>query len=166
MRIYFGISDTNRKGCPPDLQSGACVCGSIENAPLSEVFFRTCQCYYSNMTRPVVWWFLGLSVVFATTHALAVALSLYWYVPWFDSVMHAWGGGLIVIGLFSFSTFSQMRRNPELIEVVVVLAIITVTWEVFEWYIGLWDPATYVVETIKDITVAAVSGIITYRILR
>jgi len=118
------------------------------------------------MPRPIVWWFLGVSVVFATAHALAVSLSLYWYLPWFDSVMHAWGGGLIVIGLFSFSTFSQMRRNPELIEVVVVLAIITVTWEVFEWYIGLWDPATYVVETIKDITVAAVSGIITYRILR
>ncbi len=118
------------------------------------------------MLRPIVWWFLGLAIAFAATHLLAVKFSLYWYIGWFDSVMHAWGGALVVIGLFVLGSFSWFKRAPRLFEVISVLIFVTLVWELFEWYVGLWSPATYIYDTGKDIVVAFISGLLTYRLIR
>lgn len=118
------------------------------------------------MIKSIVWWWLAAAILFATTHALAVTWSLYWYWSGFDNVMHAAGGGLVVVGLYAFGTLPSIARAPRWYEVLGVLLGVTIVWEVFEWSVGLWDPATYVYETAKDISVGLVSGLLTDRLLR
>jgi hypothetical protein len=110
--------------------------------------------------------FLLLAILFAATHFLAVAASLYWYHWWFDIMMHAWGGMLLVLGVHALSTFSWSPIQPTLKNVLIVLLVAVISWEVFEWFAGLYEPSTYVFETAKDILVGLSGGLVTHLFLR
>jgi hypothetical protein len=118
------------------------------------------------MTRKRLIFFLLLSVAFATTHYFAVLASLYWYYSWFDIVMHFWGGGLIALGVHSLSTFSFVHCRPDYKIILGVLILITGTWEIFEWFVGLYEPATYLLDTAKDVIVGFSGGLLAHTILR
>lgn len=75
--------------------------------------------------------------------------------------MHAWGGMLIVLGVHMFSTFSWATYKPTWPVVIVVFLVTAISWEFFEWLVGLFDPATYIFETSKDIMVGLMSGVLT-----
>lgn len=110
--------------------------------------------------------FLLLSVSFAATHILAVEASLYWYHWWFDIMMHLWGGFLVAFAVLLACRCDVWRCRPQLWQVLLALGIITVSWEVFERLIGLYDPATYWRETIQDLLVGFIGGLIGYYTLR
>jgi hypothetical protein len=109
--------------------------------------------------------FLILSSIFAFTHQLAVQASLYWYYWWFDIVMHLWGGILLGLGVHIFSNFSRLHIRPTLPVVLIVLALATGTWEMFEWSAGLWDAETYVFDTAKDVAIGFSGGLLAHIIL-
>ncbi len=109
--------------------------------------------------------FLALSVAFAASHYFAVLTSLYWYLWWFDNVMHFWGGILLVLGVYAICSFKSITLRPTLGLVLFTLVVATATWEIFEWVAGLYEPATYVFETTKDVVVGFSGGLLTYIIL-
>ncbi len=110
--------------------------------------------------------FLILSSLFAFVHYLAITASLYWYYWWFDSVMHFWGGILIGLGVHAVCTFSRLKIKPTVGMVLIVLVLITGTWEVFERAVGLFDPTTYFFDTAKDITLGFIGGLLAHIVLR
>lgn len=119
------------------------------------------------MLQPIVILFIFLAAAFAAVHALAISLSLYWYLWWFDSIMHFWGGVMITLGLFAIATFSRFRTKPNLWLVLFALACFTLTWEVFEWYVGLIhpDPMEHLYESTKDIILGFSGGLVGYALL-
>ena len=106
-----------------------------------------------------------MSVLFAAVHYFAMVASLYWYLWWFDVVMHFWGGILISLGVHSLATFSRFHFKPTLVTLLFVLAFATVTWEIFEFTVGLWQPETYVVDTIQDIILGFTGGLLAHVVL-
>lgn len=112
------------------------------------------------MLKPIVWIFLGVSLVFAAAHVFFIFTYLYWYHWWLDSVMHFWGGGLITVGVHALATFSRIHIKPTFAIVLSVLVIIIVSWELFEWGVGLFDPRTHVFDTTKDVILGLTSGIL------
>ena len=118
------------------------------------------------MIHSMVVVFLVLAALFATAHAFAVYASLYWYHWWFDVVMHFWGGVLIALGLYALSTFSRWQFRPTLTMLLWTLLAVTLLWEAFEFWAGLWQPATYLADTIQDILVGFGGGLVAYLVLR
>lgn len=80
-------------------------------------------------------------------------------------MMHFWGGILLGLGVHVFSTFGRAHLRPTLPTVLIVLALVTGTWEVFEWSTGLWDAETYVFDTVKDVVIGFSGGLLAHIIL-
>lgn len=114
------------------------------------------------MHRSGIFLFLLLSAAFATTHIFAVELSLYWYYWWFDIFMHLWGGLLLGSGVHVLSPLSLIPIRPTTGVVLLVLLGVTVTWEVFEWFAGLYNPVGYVWNTGKDIVMGFAGGLLAH----
>lgn len=81
-------------------------------------------------------------------------------------MMHFWGGVLVVLGVYALTTFSRIHFLPNLRLVLIALTIITLSWELFEWSVGLFNPETYWFDTIKDLVVGFSGGLLAYAFLR
>ena len=114
------------------------------------------------MPQAIVWIFLLISGSFATIHTLAVATSLYWYYSWFDIIMHFWGGALVVLGVYALCSLKHVPLKPTSFIIFSTLIIAMVVWELFEWQVGLFDPHTHFFETMKDIVVGLIGGLVGY----
>lgn len=110
--------------------------------------------------------FLLLATAFALAHAFAVTVSLYWYYWWFDIVMHLWGGLLIGLGIHALSSFRWFPFKPTTKTVLLGLLCITISWEIFEWSVGLYDPNAYVTSTLKDLFFGFSGGLLAHAMLR
>jgi predicted dehydrogenase len=110
--------------------------------------------------------FLLLASVFALVHVLAITLSLYWFHWWFDILMHFWGGALIGLGIHALSTLPKFILRPTTMVIVVTLLLVTVSWEIFEQVAGLYDPTSYVIDTIQDIILGFGGGLLSHFLLR
>ncbi len=110
----------------------------------------------------IVWIFLLISGMFATVHNLAVTTSLYWYYTWFDSIMHLWGGALIVLGVYALCALKHVPLKPTTLLVFSTLFFLMIVWEIFEWQAGLFEPGFHMMETAKDIIVGFVGGLLGY----
>lgn len=111
--------------------------------------------------RPITFFLLAL--VFLVAHLVALKLYLYSYLPWYDIVMHVWGGYLVIFGFLMLGTVGSRRLAlprpllfPALIGVMVV-------WEVFEYVYGLAgkDPS-YGIDTTLDFVCGSVGGVVAY----
>jgi hypothetical protein len=109
--------------------------------------------------------FLVLSLLFLAAHYFAMQAHLYWYITWFDSVMHLWGGILLGLGVHTFCTFRSIPLAPSLGLVIITLALATGIWEIFEWYAGLFGPADYLFDTTKDIILGFSGGLLAHIVL-
>ncbi|HEY0964437.1 MAG TPA: hypothetical protein VGE31_01435 [Candidatus Paceibacterota bacterium] len=118
------------------------------------------------MPPPIVWIFVIIGSTFASVHNFAVAASLYWYYPWFDIVMHFWGGFLVALGVQAFCGFRFIPIRPTLAVTLTVLFVTMIAWEFFERIVGLYSPATYLFDTAKDIAMGLAGGLIGYAFLR
>lgn len=118
------------------------------------------------MIQPIVLLFLAVAGVFAVVHQFAVEASLYWYYWWFDILMHFWGGVLIAFGIYSLATFRRLTFKPTLSLVFVVAVGVVVLWEVFEWYVGLFDPALHLTDALTDMFLGITGALIGYLVLK
>lgn len=73
-------------------------------------------------------------ITFATAHALAEWLSLYWYYPWLDIPMHILGGIVVMLMLASLRTMGTPIRHLSRSGGVVLLSSILLCWELFGIY--------------------------------
>lgn len=110
--------------------------------------------------------FLLLLAAFALTHQFAVMTSLYWYYWWFDIFMHLWGGFLLGFAVHVLMAPSYVPFKPTLKVVLVALALAVSSWEVFERAIGLFDTASYVVDTAEDVLFGFSGGLLAHFILQ
>lgn len=110
--------------------------------------------------------FILISGLFASTHAFALATSLYWYYPWFDIAMHFWGGTLVVLGVNSASKIRPNYVRPNKRTVLSVALLLIVGWEIFERLNGLFVADVYLFDTAKDIVVGLLGVIIGYKVLK
>lgn len=106
--------------------------------------------------------FLILALVFTGVHYLAMAGSLYWYYWWFDMVMHFWGGLLIGLGLHALSTFSSFHIRPTTKTLLLILFVMTGSWEIFEWSAGLLEPKSHLLDTAKDVVLGFSGGLLAH----
>lgn len=73
-------------------------------------------------------------------HLAASFYSWYWIVPWFDKIMHFWGGVLAALSFYLFlgkiAGSPEFKRNflPSLVLVASFSALVGVAWEWFEYY--------------------------------
>lgn len=109
--------------------------------------------------------FLILGGLFALTHTFATVASLYWYYPWFDVVMHFWGGLLIVLGVRVLFHLGVVRKTNKRSVFGIALLLIS-AWELFEYSIGLINGPAYFFDTIKDIFFGSLGVVIGYFILK
>src|SRR3989338_6392176 len=84
----------------------------------------------------------------------------------FDVIMHSVGGFFIPLGLFGICIFSFWRRAAKCVEVLVVLLVAVVSWELFEQSYGLFNPIGYLVDTAQDMFLGISFGLLAYVILK
>lgn len=79
------------------------------------------------------------SVVFATTHYLALTFSLYYLFPWFDIPMHLLGGAIVALmyANTAWCGFTLPPRFTKLVPTLAFVLIIGLLWEIFEIWIGI-----------------------------
>lgn len=80
--------------------------------------------------------------------------------------MHTWGGMLVGAGVYVICSFKNVRLKPTLSLTLLTLLGATVTWELFEWYAGLYNPLIHTVDTILDIFLGFSGGLIAFFILK
>ncbi|MFA6446305.1 MAG: hypothetical protein WCW14_03610 [Candidatus Paceibacterota bacterium] len=99
-------------------------------------------------------------ILVAVLHFLASGYDLYFYIWWFDTLMHFLGGLWIGL-LFSWIFFSSPMFNHwklsggrTVLLVVITALIIGAGWEVFEVLARIMDPSDtiyYTFDTFKDL---------------
>jgi hypothetical protein len=118
------------------------------------------------MIQPVVIFFIVAGSIFAAVHWVAVEASLYWHYWWFDILMHFWGGTLIALGVVSLTSFRSVKYVASYKLVFLVALVIVITWEFFEWQIGLFTPALQWPDALYDVMLGLTGGLLGYWALR
>ena len=110
--------------------------------------------------------FIGIAV--AVLHKIALSLSLYWNVWWFDIPMHFMGGALIALitlfFLYDSKFFNFSIKNHFIIFSAALSAtlIIGLSWELWELFMGFSDIIEDKFDTILDLIMDALGAIAAY----
>jgi hypothetical protein len=114
---------------------------------------------------PTVLFLISLSFL-AVVHIIALELFLYWRFWWFDIPMHFIGGSVVALGLF---TLRDLRlpipaRYLRAVPVVLLVIVVAMLWEVYELFIGVPIESDYVVDTLIDLSMGILGGLVGYSI--
>ena len=105
---------------------------------------------------------ISLSVL-AGIHFIAEYLFLYWKFPWLDIPMHAFGGIIISLGVFTLYDFKVIpRRYIKLLAVWLIALVVILGWEVFKLFTGKVIDDTFVIDTVMDIVIGSVGSLVGY----
>ncbi len=106
--------------------------------------------------------------LFVFTFRFFLYFDFFWLFWWADIFMHTWGGGMLVMSWYtiertkSFPRTMAHRYNQPLL----VLLIIMIGWEIFEYSFGIANTTDYVFDTMQDFIMGGLGGIIVYLWLR
>lgn len=113
--------------------------------------------------------FIVLLTALALAHLAALQFFLYWRHEWLDMPMHVLGGVVVALGVFAIKDLGLPAgdRVRRFIPVMVTVLAMSLTWEVYEFTIGmvlveqnfLWDTST-------DLTADLLGGLAGYWIGR
>ena len=107
--------------------------------------------------------FFPLAACFSALHYFALRSDLYWYAPWLDVLMHTWGGFLVIYGFIMLGSIGSGKFTLATWLLPLLLILIMVAWEVFEYAFGLTVmDAYYVRDTTFDIICGAAGGWLAY----
>ena len=95
----------------------------------------------------------SLGFLLAALHGAAEYFSLYWYLWWFDIVVHFVGGATLGLALLWFVTFELPSRIhvPRVATAIMVTLTFGVVWEVFEYATGTSGAVHYWSDTLLDL---------------
>lgn len=111
--------------------------------------------------------FFTLATIFVVGHTVALRYFLYWYVPWFDLVMHTAGGFLTIMGFVMLGSIGSRRLALSWPLMLLGLGAVMAAWEVFEYVYGIAGThPSYLVDTTLDVVVGAVGGMAALIIVR
>lgn len=109
-----------------------------------------------------------IGIIVAILNKIAVSLSLYTTIWWYDIPMHILGGVLIaLITLFfiydaKFFNFSDKKPAVIFASAVGMVLIIGLSWELWELYMGLTNVYTDRIDTAKDLVDDTLGAIAAY----
>ncbi len=97
---------------------------------------------------------------------IARAMSWYWTVPWFDTIMHTLGGFLVVMLAVPFLKRVGMTLSVQTLVLSVI--IVGVGWEVFELLNNITGvpPEQYWSDTIVDLIADLLGGLLAIAYLK
>lgn len=112
--------------------------------------------------------FIGLCFVMMM-HFFASVFYLYWQFWWLDIVMHILGGFLVVLVIICFSKmisfYDQFTLEKKFFFVFFWLFLVTVFWELFEFFLEKVDPTigyAYWIDTFSDIVAGLLGGVLSF----
>jgi hypothetical protein len=107
--------------------------------------------------------FLITFFVLALLHNIAIKLYLYWQISWFDIPMHAFGGAVVALGIFTLRDLGIIpNKFIKLIPVICGVMLVALVWEMFELMVGFPRLADYYIDTITDLSMGALGAIVGY----
>ncbi len=120
------------------------------------------------VSRPIsngmrLYWFFSaliFSALLASLHWWAMAEFLYWQYPWFDIPMHYLGG--VTFGVF-IAALSLHRRDYIY---VLLLVLVFIGWELFEFIFGVPREANYLLDTVIDLAMDTLGALTVYIVAR
>jgi hypothetical protein len=118
--------------------------------------------------KPLLIELLTLTLAVAVLHWLATILFLYWAFWWFDILMHFLGGAFVgALALFVFFSSDILpypSRHPAVVLSVVLgsVLIVGLAWELWEIFMGLTDVFSQQGDTIIDLVMDFVGGLVIY----
>lgn len=125
-------------------------------------------CGHAKITRMLqlttVLFLISFSLL-AVIHYLAMKLYLYWQFLWFDLPMHFFGGAIVALGVFAMRDLRIVPRSwLSAWFVILVVVLVAVAWEVFEFYAGVVGVTKdmYVQDTAIDLVLGIVGGYVGY----
>lgn len=99
----------------------------------------------------------------AVIHHIAIKLYLYWRLPWFDIPMHAFGGVIVALGLYTLRDLklfpSKFLKPLPILGFVLVIALL---WEAFEFFTGIPIVGNYYVDSVSDVAIGLIGALIGY----
>lgn len=110
--------------------------------------------------------FVGISV--AVLHKIALSLSLYWNVWWFDIPMHFMGGTLMALITLFFiydSKFFNFSIKKSVVVFFIALGatlIFGLSWELWELYMGFTNIYEDQIDTMADLINDTLGAIAVY----
>ena len=110
--------------------------------------------------------FLISSSLWAVIHVLALELFLYWKFAWFDIPMHFIGGTVVALGIFTLRDLKLLipERWIAPSSVVLMVIVFAMVWEVYELFIGIPIEDNYVIDTLTDLSMGILGGLVGYGI--
>lgn len=140
---------------------GAYVCGSLEKIPLWRDFFVL---HYFHMIRINTVFFLIASSVLLVVHVLCLKLYLYWLFSWIDIPVHILGGSVVALGVFTAYDLRLPlpQRWLAFVPVFLFVLVVALAWEVFEIETGIKIDTNYVADTLTDIFMGLLGGVVGY----
>lgn len=105
----------------------------------------------------------------ALMHNLAITFYFYWQYPWFDILMHFWGGVVVALGVGMLPSFGvrYISRPPSLFQIGVAILLVGLSWELFEYSVGIWaNEPGFVSDTVLDLVMDTLGAAVGYGVLK
>lgn len=109
----------------------------------------------------LIWSFL-LTFGLWALNFVALQLSLYWSLDWYDYLMHFLGG--LTLGVFMAWLFRIEERSADkLLKLFTLVMVLGVVWELFEYVSGItFSTQNYGMDTVQDIIMDALGALVAY----
>ncbi len=122
------------------------------------------------MSHPIILPFLVLSVLIGAMYVTAIQFSLFYELPWFDVLLHLFGGMWVALAVFSFYRFGRGEQPPVGNTVYALLLAaglaVGIAWEFLEIYMKvIFDTSQYISDTATDITLDVLGAFIVARVV-
>lgn len=116
------------------------------------------------MTRLTLVYFLIAASILTVVHVISNEFFLYWRFWWLDMPVHVLGGVVAGLGLFVVRDLRLVRsyQQVKLWQVLLLVLILSLFWEVYENLIGRTVLATARFDTFLDLLMGQVGGAIAY----
>ena len=99
----------------------------------------------------------ALLLLIAIVHAFALTYDLYWYYPLLNRVVHFSGG--VWIALASIWLLARHGRKFGFLQIIAIVMLVSIAWELFEVVIGMTHEKDYVLDTSLDLTMDFLGGV-------
>lgn len=105
---------------------------------------------------------LVMAAQLALVHMVAIKLSLYWEIGWFDNLMHLFGGVVLVLLLYTLVDINMLGRRwlDAWRRTALLVAIILVGWEVLGVLMLMRFKEGFITDTSLDILFGILGSII------
>ncbi|OHB19781.1 MAG: hypothetical protein A2854_03990 [Parcubacteria group bacterium RIFCSPHIGHO2_01_FULL_56_18] len=105
-----------------------------------------------------------LIAIVGAVHIIALRLYLYWLFPWLDTFVHF--AGALWVALAAVWLLAALHQQTSFIRILVILVLVSIGWELFEFWGGIPREANFAFDTSLDLLMDSLGGISGYLLAR